>query len=121
MATIEIERIAHGLALRGELDAASAPELEVALREALLTSDGVFVLDLCDLEFMDSGGVNELLRARSLLGREERALALVCPPGSVRRVLDVIGIDDLFTLFATRAEAEAALVRPDCDQQVTGT
>jgi hypothetical protein len=59
---------------------------------------------------MDSGGINELLRARSLLGREERALALVCPPGPVLRVLDTIGVADLFTRFGTRAEAEQALI-----------
>jgi anti-anti-sigma factor len=110
---MEIERIPHGLALRGELDAASAPEFELALREALLASCGAFLIDLCDLSFMDSGGVNELLRARSLLGREERALVLVCPSGKVRRVLDEIGIAELFSLFATREEAERSLVPID--------
>ena len=51
---------------------------------------------------MDSGGVNALLRTRALLGREERSLAVICPHGPVRRVLDVVGVAELFTIFATR-------------------
>jgi len=95
---MDIERIDHGLAVRGELDAATADELDVALQEALLETGGDFVLDLCGLTFMDSAGVNELLRARSLLGREERDLLVRCADGPVRRVLDLVGITDLFKL-----------------------
>ena len=95
---MDIERIEHGLAVRGELDAATAEELDIALQEALLETEGAFVLDLCGLTFMDSAGVNELLRARSLLGREERSLVVRCPDGPARRVLDVVGVTDLFEL-----------------------
>ena len=109
---MEIERIECGLALRGELDVATAEELEAALQEALLGSNGAFLLDLSGLEFMDSGGVNALLRTRALLGREERALAVICPPGAPRKVLDMIGVADLFAIFTTRDDAQAALVRP---------
>ena len=107
-----IDRLPLGLAVRGELDAATAPQLEAAVREALPATEGAFLIDLSELEFMDSGGVNALLRARSLLGREERALAVVCPPGPPRRVLDTIGIADLFALFDSRQAAEEALVPP---------
>jgi anti-anti-sigma factor len=95
---VNIERRERGLALRGELDAAVAPELEIALREALLETEGPFVLDLSGLEFMDSGGINALLQARALLGREERALTVICPPGPARRVLEIAGVTDLFML-----------------------
>jgi anti-anti-sigma factor len=95
---MDIERIEHGLAVRGELDTATAGELDIALQAALLETEGDFVLDLCGLTFMDSAGVNELLRARSLLGREERSLVVRCPDGPVRRVLDLVGIAELFEL-----------------------
>jgi anti-sigma B factor antagonist len=109
---MRIERIDSGLALQGELDTATAEEFDAALQEALIDTDGAFLLDLSDVTFMDSGGVNALLRARALLGREERALGLICPPGAVRRVLDVIGVTELFTIFAARDDAHAALVPP---------
>ena len=98
VARMDIERIEAGLAVRGELDAANAEELDVALQEALLETEGAFVLDLGGLTFMDSAGVTELLRARSLLGREERSLVVRCPDGPVRRVLDLVGIAELFEL-----------------------
>jgi anti-sigma B factor antagonist len=110
---MDIERAPLGLTVHGELDSATAPLLEDAMREAALETSGAFVLDLSGLEFMDSSGVSTLLQARALLGREERALALVCPPGPARRVLDLVGISELFTLFDTRDDAAGALVRSD--------
>jgi anti-anti-sigma factor len=71
------------------------------------------VLDLDDLGFIDSTGVTVLLRAQSLLGQQDRRLALVCPPGAVRRVLELVGVADLFPLLASRADAQRALVPPD--------
>jgi anti-sigma B factor antagonist len=107
---MRIEPIDCGLALHGELDSATAEVFDAALQEALIDSHGAFLLDLSDVSFMDSGGVNALLRARALLGREERALGVICPPGAVRRVLDVIGVAELFTIFTARDDAQAALV-----------
>ena len=51
-----------------------------------------------------------LLRARGLLSREDRELAVVCPFGPVRRALELSGISELFALYASRDDACAALV-----------
>lgn len=101
---------APGVALRGELDLAGAPELSERLELAILESQGAFVIDLCELEFLDSSGMQVLLRALGLLGREDRQLVLVCPPGPVRRALDVAGLRDVFLTYETRAAAARALV-----------
>jgi anti-anti-sigma factor len=103
---------APGVALSGEADLATAPALEAALDEAIATSTGAFVIDLCDLEFLDSSGLNVLLRARALLGREERALAVICPPGPVRRLFEVTRVAELLYLYDSREEAAGALVPP---------
>jgi anti-anti-sigma factor len=104
---------ARGIALHGELDLTGAPRIEEHVQSALLNSEGAFVLDLSELAFMDSSGVNALLRARSLLGREQRDLVVVCPPGPVRRVLELIGVVDMLAPFASRDAAAAALIRVD--------
>ena len=81
----------------------------VALDDAVRATTGTLVLDLTGLEFLDSSGINVLLRVRALLGREDRALALVCPTGPPRRVLELAGIEDLFAIYATRQDAARAL------------
>jgi anti-sigma B factor antagonist len=107
---------APGVALAGELDASGTELVEVCVRSALLDGEGALVLDLVGLTFMDSTGVNSLLRARSLLGRERRELVVVCPRDSpVRRVLELVGVADLLAPFETRAEAAAALVPAERD------
>lgn len=104
---------APGVALCGELDLTGAGVIEAYVQAALLESEGAYVLDLSELEFMDSTGVNALLRARSMLGREDRALAVICPPGPVWRVLELVGVVDLLAPFASRADAARALIRAD--------
>lgn len=97
-----------GVAVLGELDLATTPQLVERLEEAIRTTKGTFVVDLCDLAFLDSSGLHALLRARALLGREDRLLVVVCPPGSVRGLLQMAGVEDLFALYETREEAAMA-------------
>ncbi|MGI8779271.1 MAG: STAS domain-containing protein [Solirubrobacteraceae bacterium] len=111
---------APGIAVRGELDMATAPELEEALDRAVGASVGAFVLDLCDVSFLDSSAINLLMRTRALLGREDRTLVVVCPPGSVRRVFALTGIEELFALFGSRDEAARALVPVDPRRRPAG-
>jgi anti-sigma B factor antagonist len=100
---------APGLALRGEIDLASAPDVEAALEGAIRDSVGAFVVDLTGVSFIGSSGLQVLLRARALLGREDRALALVCPHGRVRRVFELAGVSDVFAIYGTPEAAAAAL------------
>lgn len=103
---------APGLVVRGEIDVSSVAQLTEALDDAIRASEGAFVVDLCDLEFLDSSGLSALMRARALLGRDDRALALICPPGPVRRLFEVTGVTDLLFLYESREAAAAALVPP---------
>ena len=102
---------APGVLLRGEMDLDTAPELTATLDAAIRESRGAFVIDLCDVTFLDSSGVSVLVRARAVLGREERALLIICPPGPARRIFELAGIDDLLELVETRDQA-AASVQP---------
>ena len=106
-------RDAPGVAIHGEVDLSVADALEEALDAAIRESAGAFIVDLSDLDFIETAGLQVLLRARGLLGREERALAVVCPHGPVRRVFELSGCSELFTLYESREEAAAALVPAD--------
>ena len=101
---------AAGVMVTGEVDLATAQMLEEAIDHAIRATTGAFVIDLSDVTFMDSSGVNVLMRARALLGREERDVVLICPPGGVLHVLEVIGLVDLFAVFASRGAAARHLI-----------
>lgn len=92
--------------LCGELDLASAPDL----REQLLVildrrTPSRLILDMSELEFIDSSGtavlVNTERRAR-LLGC---TLALVAPQAPVSRVLQICGLDHHFLVFESVSAA----------------
>ena len=100
---------ASGVIVRGELDIITAKQQTEALEAASRESAGAFVDDLSDVDFLDSSGVNVLVRTRAVLGREERDLVVVCPPGAARRIFEVAGIADLLALFDSRQDAAASL------------
>ena len=56
------------IALSGELDLASADELDQAVRDCEETEIGGIVVDLSNVSFIDSSGLRALLQARKRMG-----------------------------------------------------
>src|SRR5207248_10940263 len=56
----------HTLTLTGELDMASTPVLEAKANQLVSQGARELVLDLGQLEFIDSSGLTSILRVRSL-------------------------------------------------------
>jgi anti-sigma B factor antagonist len=104
---------ASAIAVDGELDPETAPEFTERVEVAVWGTVGAFVLDLGGVTFLDSAGLHALLRARAYLAREDRPLVLVCPPGAVRRMLDLAGVLDTFVTYTSPEAAAAALVPAD--------
>lgn len=104
---------ASAIAVSGELDLETAPQLSEEVELAVWSTVGAFVLDLSGLTFFDSSGLHALLRARAFLAREDRALVLVCPPGQARRVLDLASVLDTFVVYPSAEAAAEALVPAD--------
>jgi anti-sigma B factor antagonist len=87
------------VAVRGELDLATAPQLESALLPGL-RDGGAAVLDLRGLEFMDSTGVRVIVAAHHAAQDHGGSLVLVRtePDGPVARVLEISGLDAILDL-----------------------
>jgi anti-anti-sigma factor len=79
--------------LVGELDIASAGELEEQLAAIEADSPGTLVLDLRRVEFIDSTGLRALIAADERARSEGRRLALVRGPDAVARLLTVTQLD----------------------------
>lgn len=77
--------------LRGELDIESAPDLERVLLRSRPAGQRV-VLDLAELQFMDSTGLRVLLRARVAADEGRWEIRLRNVPPTIRRLFDMTGV-----------------------------
>jgi stage II sporulation protein AA (anti-sigma F factor antagonist) len=95
-----------------EVDMANAP----ALRDELLAAldhDGVhLVVDALDVTFMDSSGVNALVRARERAAALEGSLHVVAGSPGVRRLLEITGLDERLGLVGSLEVAFACAASP---------
>ena len=82
------------LMLRGEVDLASAPGLEHAVREAERTHPSRILIDLRELDFMDATGLAVLVRAQQSARANGHVLALRRGPARVHRLFELTGLAD---------------------------
>lgn len=94
------------LTVSGELDVLTAPQLRERLLEILDRGDRQILVDLGPTEFVDSSGLSALVtgikRARSLGGD----LGLICPPGNVRRLIEIAALDQVFAIHDSRGDLD---------------
>ena len=98
------------VAASGEIDVATAPALRDRLTELVDAGTTRLVVDLEDVDFIDSTGLGVLVggvrRARS----EGGDLRLVCTNTRILKVFEATGLQDVFTIGATIDDAVAAEV-----------
>jgi anti-sigma B factor antagonist len=82
------------LALSGELDSVSAPELAQVLDEVLAGPHDRVMLDLNRLSFVDSAGVSVLIKAKRAAEENGRVLVLRRPTEQLERVFALVGLAD---------------------------
>jgi anti-anti-sigma factor len=79
------------VAVSGEVDIASAPRLRAELEGLFDAGAEDLRLDLSTTTFMDSSGLHVLLDMHHYAESLGRQMTVVCPPGNVRRVLELTG------------------------------
>jgi anti-sigma B factor antagonist len=93
------------VALRGELDLFTAPRFQEVLLEGVDHGARRVIVDLSDVTFVDSTALGVLIGAGKRLRDLEGSFGIVCPPGSVRRLLELTSLDHIIDIYASRAEA----------------
>ena len=83
--------------------------MSAALEAEPAASAGAVVIDLAGVTFIDSTGLGALVKLEHALAARSGRLAIACPEGPARLLLDVTGLTELLAVFATRAEAEASV------------
>jgi anti-sigma B factor antagonist len=95
--------------LGGELDLYNAPQIRDALVTACDDSPGRVVVDLSEVEFIDSTALGVLIEARTKINNR-RAFLLAAPALETRRALEISGLDRHFTVHDSVSEALLAKV-----------
>lgn len=93
---------------RGEIDFATGPQLKEAITERLLAGDVNLVVDLLDVDFIESTGLGALIGGRRRAHALKGSLSLVCDADQMLKIFRITGLDKVFTIHDT---VEAAVGR----------
>jgi anti-sigma B factor antagonist len=86
------------IGVSGELDLASSPALEQELERGAASRAEVVIVDLRNLEFMDSTGLSVLVRAHQRATEKGQRFGVVKGPQQVQRLLSLTGVADRLNL-----------------------
>jgi anti-sigma B factor antagonist len=99
---LAVERVGEARLVRlgGELDLYNAQDVRETLFEACSDSPQRVVVDLGEVEFIDSTALGVLIEARSRMN-DGRAFLLAAPGLETRRALKISGLDHHFAVHDT--------------------
>jgi anti-sigma B factor antagonist len=103
------------LAVSGQADLHTAPEVRALLTDALDDGRRRVVVDLTETTFIDSMMLGVLLGALKRVKGHSGQLAVACPDPSLRRVFEITSLDRVLDLPETVDDA-IDVVRRDPDE-----
>lgn len=89
-----------------EVDVVNSDEVYDELSAALVPGVDTVVVDMTGTSFCDSSGVHAIMRSyEAAAARDIRMRVAVMPDGSVRRVLQLVGVARLMPVYESLDEA----------------
>ena len=101
------------ISLAGEVDLYTAPEFKQQLLDVIAKGGKQVVVDFTDTTFIDSTTLGVLVGGVKRLRTNEGQLSLVCNDRNITKIFEITGLDRVFTIYATRAEAVEKLDSAD--------
>ncbi len=109
---MRLERSSHGNILvveaGGNIDRISAEQLGSFLRYEIETGKRYLVLDLQAVDSMGQDGLWEMVTALKQVRRSRGDIRLAQPSDRVRDALEMSGLDEIFRIFDSLADAVAS-------------
>ena len=93
------------ISLAGEVDLYTAPEFKQKLLEVIAGGAKHVVVDFTDTTFIDSTTLGVLVGGVKRLRTNDGQLSLVCSDRNITKIFEITGLDRVFTIYPTRAEA----------------
>jgi len=95
----------HVIALAGEVDLYTAPELKQELLNAIAGGAKEVIVDLSETTFIDSTTLGVLVGGVKRLRPNGGRLSVVCSDPNITKIFEITGLDRVFPIYPTRAEA----------------
>src|SRR3954467_10110568 len=99
----------HVVAVRGEIDLFTAPELKQKLTDAIEGGKTRIVVDLSETTFLDSTALGVLIGAVKRLRSRDGVLTIVNTDANIAKTFEITGLDQIFTIRPTRDQSVEAL------------
>ncbi len=96
------------VAVAGDINYARAPQLRSQLMDLLKTPRPRLVIDLADVDYMDSSGVATLVEAMQVQRKAGHKMVLCRLSAKVRGIFEIARLDTVFTLVDDVPAAERA-------------
>ena len=84
--------------MSGEVDVLLIPSFARCLDEVIAAGHRRVVLDMGEVEFIDSAGLSAIVRAYKRMARHHGSLRMRGPSPRIRRVLDMVGLTTVVPL-----------------------
>jgi anti-sigma B factor antagonist len=95
--------------LQGELDVDSVGLLQNTINDIISAQKTGIVLDMSDLEFIDSAGLGQLLYVREQCNEKNCQLRLAGLDETLTKIMEVTRLENEFECYAELAEAVKSL------------
>lgn len=96
------------VAASGEIDVATAPAMRTRLNELVEAGATHLVVDLEDVDFIDSTGLGVLVGSLRVARAGGGDLRLVCTNSRILKVFEATGLHEIFTIGTTVDDAVAS-------------
>jgi anti-sigma B factor antagonist len=113
--SVDVEPVRAGVAavvVKGEIDVSTALEFKHALVGAVRRNDALaLIVDLTDVTFIDSSGLNALVQGFENQRRLSGGFAVVSDDSRLTTLLEITRLNRVLRAYPTREEAVAAMWR----------
>src|SRR5438094_7356480 len=103
---------AYVISLAGEVDLYTAPEFKAQLLDVIGKGGKQVIVDFTDTTFIDSTTLGVLVGGVKRLRTSDGELSLVCSDRNITKIFEITGLDRVFTIYPTRAEAVEQIAAP---------
>ena len=94
----------YKIQVSGQVDLYTSPNLRKAILESVDKSKDIVIVQLSQVEYMDSSGVATLVEGLRSAKKQKKSFQILSPSHAVRKVLNLSRLETVFTITESNEE-----------------